>query len=287
MNDMKYVRPETLEQALVFLDTHGPRTVILAGGTDVMVDIRSGELDKENILDVGRLGILKKIEMTDKGLCIGSGVTLTEINTSPLIKMYAPALQKCSYTFAARQIRNIATVGGNVAHASPCGDTIPPLVIHEARAVVANRSGQREISMDAIAAGAYQSSLTPEDLIVKFILKPRSAGFADFQKIGRRKALAISRMSMAVMADKDADGNISFLRFSLGACTPTPHRMEAVESFLTGQKPTYDQLCQAGEILAEKMIAITGRRPSIIYKEPAVKGLFMSIMYPMVEWCAQ
>lgn len=287
MADMRYVRAETLEEALVFLSTHGPQTIILAGGTDVMVNIRSGELNKKNLLDVSRLEALKTIEITDEGLCIGSGVTLTQINTSPLIQLHAPALQRCSCTFASRQIRNIATVGGNVAHASPCGDTFPPLVIHEARAVVANQNGQREISMDAIASGAYHSSLAPGDIIIKFILKPRKAGFVDFQKIARRKALAISRMSMAVMADKDETGNLSFIRFSLGACTPTPHRMDAVETFLMGQKPTHERLLQAGEILAEKMVEITGRRASIIYKESAVQGLFMRMLYPMVEWCAQ
>ncbi|GAB6143587.1 FAD binding domain-containing protein [Desulfocicer niacini] len=285
MSEMRYYRPETLEEALVFLDIHGPQTEILAGGTDVMVDLRSGTLNKKKLLDVSRLAVLRKIEMTDAGLCIGSGVTLTEINTSPLIKMYAPALRKSSDTFASRQIRNVATIGGNVAHASPCGDTIPPLVIHEALAVVANQNGMREISMDAIAAGAYLSVLAPEDIIVKFILKPRNAGFADFQKIGRRKALAISRMTMAAMADKDEAGNISFLRFSLGACTPTPHRMDALESFLMGHKPTHELLREAGTLLAEKMVEITGRRSSIIYKEPAVQGLFMRMMYPMIEWC--
>ncbi|MFK5952361.1 MAG: FAD binding domain-containing protein [Desulfobacterium sp.] len=285
MTEMKYYRPETLEQALAFLDAHGSQTEILAGGTDVMVDIRSGVLNKKTLLDVNQLAILKKIEITDEGLCIGSGVTLSEINTSHLVKMYAPALGKCTDTFASRQIRNIATIGGNVAHASPCGDTIPPLVIHEARAVVANQNGVKEISMDAIAAGAYQSTLASGDIIVKFILKPRKAGFADFQKIARRRALAISRMTMAVMADKNEAGNISFVRFSLGACTPTPHRMDAVESFLMGHKPTHELLREAGTLLAGKMVEITGRRSSIIYKEPAVQGLFMRMMYPMVGWC--
>lgn len=287
MRDMNYVRPETLGRALDFLDAHGAETAILAGGTDLMVDLRAGELNRKNLLDVGRLAALKEIELTDEGLCIGSGVTLTEINTSPLIQKQAPALQKCSQTFAGRQIRNIATIGGNVAHASPCGDTIPPLVIHEARVVIAGKDGMKEVSMDAVAAGAYQSSLAPGDLIVKFILTPGEGKFADFQKIGRRKALAVSRMSMAVMAEKNIDGTLSSLRFSLGACTPTPHRMEAVESFLVGREPTLERIREAGRILAEKMVEITGRRASIIYKEPAVQGLFMRMMYPMAGWCAQ
>ncbi len=287
MADMKYVRPNDLKEALDFLDLHGPDTKILAGGTDVMVDVRSGALNKKYLLDVSRLDALKTIEINEEGLCIGSGVTLTEINVSPIIKLHAPALQKCSCTFAGRQIRNIATIGGNVAHASPCGDTIPPLMIHEADAIVASRQGYKRISMNSIVSGAYQSALSPGEVIIKFILKPREAGFSDFQKIGRRKALAISRMSMAVMADRDEEGRVSFMRFSLGACTPTPHRMDAVESFLIGKVPTPALIRDAGGLLSEIMIEITGRRPSIIYKEPAVQGLFMRMIYPMVEWCGK
>ena len=88
---------------------------------------------------------------------------------------------------------------------------------------------------------------------------------------------------MAIMADKDEHGRISFIRVSLGACTPTPHRMDEVEEFLTGKIPTQQLIWDAGKLLAGKMIEITGRRSSIVYKEPAVQGLFMRILYPMVR----
>lgn len=289
MTKMTYVRPTNLDEAVDFLHHHGPDTCILAGGTDLMVDIRSKNFSKKYLLDASRLSSLKQVELSadQTMLSIGAGVTLTQINTMPVIKIHAPTLQKCSTTFASRQIRNMATIGGNIAHASPCGDTIPPLVIHEAMAVVADKKGTRTIPMDEITSGAYQSALSPCDLIIKFILKPRTPTFSDFQKIGRRKALTTSRMSMAVMADKDTQGRISFIRFSLGACTPTPHRMDAVESLLTGRKITADLIHQGSCLLAEKMVEITGRRSSILYKEPAVKGLFKRIMYPLLTWCNQ
>jgi CO/xanthine dehydrogenase FAD-binding subunit len=87
---------------------------------------------------------------------------------------------------------------------------------------------------------------------------------------------------MAAMVNKDEQNRIAFMRLSLGACTPTPHRMTAVEEFLTGEKTTQALLFRAGKLLAEKMIEITGRRSSIIYKEPAVQGLFVRMMYPVV-----
>lgn len=284
MPEINYVRPDNLNTALDFLSLHGPETEIVAGGTDVMVDLREGKLDqKKYLLDVSRLAELKGIEVKDGTLVIGAGVTLTQINCSDLIKEVAPALAKCSTVFAGKQVRNKATIGGNIAHSSPCGDTLPPLVIHDAKVLVASKDKEKLIPVETIASGPYQSSLPPDALIVKFILKPCKAMFADFQKIGRRKELAISRMSLAVMADTDENGRISFIKVGLGACTPTPHRMDAVEQFLMGKIPTQQVIWEAGKLLSQKMIEITGRRSSIVYKEPAVQGLFMRILYPMVK----
>ncbi|WP_457551681.1 FAD binding domain-containing protein [Desulfobacula sp.] len=284
MADMNYIRPDDLDQALDFLSHHGPETEILAGGTDVMVDLRAGELDrKKNLLDISRLEELQQIDFKDGKLSIGSGVTLTRINGSDLIRQNAPALIKCSNTFAGKQVRNKATIGGNIAHASPCGDTIPPLVIHDAKALVVTKTQKKLIPVETIASGPYRSSLPSDAVIVKFILTPCEAQFADFQKIGRRKELAVSRMSLAVMADKDKNGLISFIRIGLGACTPTPHRMDAVEEFLINKLPTQQVIWDAGKLLSQRMIGITGRRSSIIYKEPAIQGLFIRILYPMVQ----
>lgn len=282
MRNLAYVRPQTLNEALDFLDANGADTKILAGGTDVMVDLRTGEIQPQYLLDVSRLAELKGIEVNDQGLSIGAGVTLAEIYDSKTLARFAPSLQKCAFTFASQQIRNVATIGGNVAHCSPCGDTIPPLVIHEARAVLAGKNGLREVPIADIACGPYVCALPVGEIILRFILKPAEDGFADFQKIGRRQALAIARISMAVMARKDPDGKIAFMRFCLGSCTPTPRRMKVVEDFLIDTVPSEALIWEAGRILAEKMIEVTGRRSSAVYKEPAIQGLFMRMLYPMV-----
>ena len=283
MFDVAYIRPNNLSEALDFLKAKGAESKILAGGTDIMVDLRSGALNTRHLLDVSRLDDLKKIEVIDGKLFIGAGVTIAELLESETIAFSAPALRKAADKFASKQIRNVATIGGNVAHCSPCGDTIPPLLIHQAQAVVANPQGQRNLTIEEMASGPYHCSLHPNELITHFVLepKPQAVDFADFQKIGRRQELAIARMSMAAMAAKEDDHSISFLRFALGSCTPTPHRFYEIEDFLMGKVPTEDTLWQAGKILAEKMLDITGRRPSAVYKEPAIQGLFMRKMYPL------
>jgi CO/xanthine dehydrogenase FAD-binding subunit len=283
MFDVEYIRPHDLDEALDFITEYGPDTTILAGGTDVMIDMRAGTLQSKYLLDISRLSALREIKIGDTELTIGAAVTISEINTSEIIERHAPALQKAADRFAGRQVRNNATIGGNVAHCSPCGDTIPPLLIHDALAVVVSPAGQRNVPIEEMAGGPYHCTLQPSELITHFILKPKpeEVEFADFQKIGRRKELAISRMSMAAMARQAGDKSISFIRFALGSCTPTPHRFREIEEMLLGKVPDEALLWEAGRVLAERMIEITGRRLSAVYKEPAIQGLFVRLMYPL------
>lgn len=284
MFDVEYIRPQDLGEALDFIKKQAPDTTILAGGTDVMIDMRAGVIKSRYLLDVSRLPELRTIMFDNGELTIGAGVTITEIGQSEIIGRHAPALQIAADRFAGRQVRNIATIGGNVAHCSPCGDTIPPLLIHDAVAVVVNPAGQRNVPIEEMAGGPYHCTLRPDELITHFILKPKpkEVEFADFQKIGRRKELAIARMSMAAMAGQAADKTISFFRFALGSCTPTPHRFREIEEMLLDRVPDEKLLWETGRVLAERMIEITGRRLSAVYKEPAIKGLFVRMMFPLI-----
>lgn len=281
--DLAYVRPENLEVALGFLCEHGADTTVIAGCTDVMIDLRSGALQTKYLLDITPLSELKGITIEGDVLRVGAGVTISEIFISDILARFAPALQKASFTFASKQIRNVATIGGNVAHCSPCGDTVPPLIIHEAKVVLRSAKGERTIPIEALPTGPYVGSISPDEIITHFVLKPKEGVFADFQKIGRRQKLAIARISLAVMAEKDTAGKIAFARLALGSSTPTPRRIDEVEGFLLGKKPSEAVFWEAGKLLASKMIEISGRRPSTVYKENAVQGLLVRVLYPMVE----
>jgi CO/xanthine dehydrogenase FAD-binding subunit len=277
-----YVRPGNLDEALAFLGDHGHETTLIAGGTDVMVDLRAGALRTRCLMDVSALSELKGIGFQGNELRIGAGTTISEIYKSETLGRFAPALQKASFRFASQQIRNVATIGGNVAHCSPCADTVPPLIIHEARVVLASRKGERTLPVEDLAAGPYKSAIGREEILTKFLLRPVSGIFSDFQKIGRRKELAISRVSLALMAEKDAGGKMNFIRLALGSCTPTPGRIKDVENLLEGRVLNKDLLWEAAAVLSQKMIQISGLRPSTTYKEKAVQGLLVRMLYPMV-----
>lgn len=280
--DLNYVWPENLNEAQEFLWNHGKETAVIAGGTDILVNLRSSREWPNYLLDVSRLSELKGITINDAEVMIGAGVTLSEIYASRILTRFAPALQKAAFVFASKQIRNVATIGGNVAHCSPCADTIPPLIIHEAKVVLTSLEGERTVPIQTLPMEPYKSSIRPEEIITRFILKPAEGIFSDFQKVGRRKELATARLSVAVMAEKDSGGRITFMRFALGSCTPTPRRMVEVENFLIGRVPDKALIWEAGQMLATEMVEISGRRPSTIYKQKAVQGLFMRTLYPIV-----
>ena len=279
---LEYVRPHRLDEALEFLCDHGKETTIVAGGTDVLIGLRSGALQNRYLMDVSRLPELKGIELNKEGLCVGAGVTLSEIYTSKTLTRFAPALQKAAFRFGSKQIRNMATIGGNAGNASPCADTVPPLITHDTVAVLGNKNGERIVPIEELAIGPYRSAVRSDEVITRFILKPSEGVFADFQKIVRRKAVATSRISMAVMAKRDAKGKLTFIRLALGSMTPTPRRMREVEDFLMGKRPDEALLREAGRILATKIAEISGQRASTPYKEKAVQGLLMRMLYDLM-----
>ncbi len=281
MTEPAYAKPQTLDEAILFLKHHGAQTRPLAGGTDVMVDLRSGKLKAPYLLDISRLSDLQGIELTEEGFSIGAGVTISEIYNSPLVAEHAPSLIKSGAFFGSPQIRNVATLGGNVGNASPSADMAPPLLVHGAKAVLAGESGERTVAVEDLFVGPYRSGIRSDELLLRFILEPARGRFSDFQKIGRRKALAISRMSMAFLAETGKDGTLGSLRLALGSGTPTPMRMRAVESFLAGKSLDLKTLEAGGRLMAEEMVRITGRRPSTDYKEMAVQGLFIRMFTPL------
>jgi CO/xanthine dehydrogenase FAD-binding subunit len=281
-SEVSYARADHLEEALQFLWEHGHETTIVAGGTDVLIGLRAAGLRSSRLLDISRLTELKGIGVHGEGLSIGAGVTLAEIYSSEVLARYAPALQKAAFTFGSVQIRNAATIGGNVANASPSADTVPPLLIHGARAVIATINGERSIPVADLFCEPYKTVLRPNEMIARFVLDPAEDIPADFQKIARRQAHAIARISMAVMAAKDEEGGISSLRLALGACTPWPRRMQAVEDLLTGKRPAETIFWEAGRVLAAAMVATTGRRTSTAYKEKAAQGLLFRMLRPLI-----
>ncbi len=279
-----YARPQTVEECLDLVRTYKTGASFICGGTDIMVDLRSGELRPQMLIDVSRLPELQGIYLQNGTLHIGAGVRISQILESEAIQSQAPVLGQAAKRFAAAQIRNVASIGGNVGHCSPCADTLPPLLVHEAKVQLAGPSGRRKVAVQEVAAGPYRLALDPRELIVGFELVPRPGSLAGFAKIGRRKELATARINMAGLADQGQDGRLHNIRLALGSCTPVPGRFHNIEALLEGSLPSRELFWEAGEQLAASMIEITGRRPSFVYKEKAVQGLLLRMFSRMVPY---
>ena len=281
-NIQEYIRPATVAEAREALSADG--SAVIAGGTDFMIDIRSGEFYGRRLVDVSAIPEMRRLEETDDGLIsIGASVKIEELRQSPLIKAQVSALAQAADKFAGLQVRNMATIGGNVGHAAPCGDTHPPLILYDGLGEVAGSEGRERRPVAELFSGPNRSALKPGELIIRFLLRPETATLVSFQKIGRRKDLAISRVSLAVSVNVAEDGLIDRAKIVLGACMPTTRRMPQTEAALVGQKPAGPVFKEAARAMADEMIAITGRRASVVYKEPAIQGLLIRQLYPLIR----
>ncbi len=272
--------PASLEEALELGARHGPRGRFLAGGTDLMVSLRRDgpPPDPLHVTDLSRLAQLRAIEPTDNGLRIGACVTHAEVvaqaGSGALGAACAAILAAACGSVGSPQIRNRATVGGNLCNASPCADSAPALLALDAVLILRSVRGSREIALDAAFEAPYRLAKAPDEILTHIRIPPVPAQTRGaFVKLGRRNALAVSRMSIAVALRQDADGLLSGSRVAAGSVAPTPRRFPEVEALLDGATPGQVLFEQAGRRLADRMVSLTGRRWSTPYKEPVVAAL--------------
>lgn len=277
-----YIRPKSLSEALEILDGLGPEGAILAGGTDLLIEARAGRLKASTVVDISRLEELKILELDGERIRVGAALTFSEIASSAFLRSHAPVLCHAASQIGSLQIRNVATIGGNVVHCSPCADSVPALLVHRARAVVRSKDTFREEPIERLLLGPYRSGIKPGEIITEFVLQEASHLWGTFRKLARRRELAVSRLSIAVLIRKEFQ-KIREAYVALGSGTPVPRRMEQVEMSLVDTPPEESDLWRAGRILSQEMVATSGLRPSTLYKSKAVAGLLVRALLPLVH----
>ena len=257
--------------------------LVLAGGTDLVIALRdeSLSLPAAQVIDITRIAGLGGISVaegdgtgSDTRIRLGPLVTHTRAELSPEIAKWAQLLARACSEVGSPQIRNRGTIGGNICNASPCADTVPPLVALGAELTIRSVRGTRTERLEDVITAPYKTSIARDEVLadIRFEAVPDSAGTA-FIKLGRRNALSISRMSMAVIVDMAPDGSMREVRVAAGSVAPMVRRFPGVENLLAGKAPDNELLRAAGEELAREMIIISGRRWSTPYKEPVVATL--------------
>jgi CO/xanthine dehydrogenase FAD-binding subunit len=220
---MTPLAPGSLEDALELRRTH-PDAIPVAGGTDLMVDVNARRVTPSELLDLSRVEELRSWRRDDGEVFLGAGVTFARIERE---LSDFPSFVEAARSVGSRQIRNRATVGGNLATASPAGDSLPVLAAYGADVVLASaRAGTRRIPLDGFLVGPRRTSLEPEELIVGVAWRPVS-GPGSFSKVGRRHAMVIAIASACLQADPASHT----VRLALGSVGPTVLRATRAEAF--------------------------------------------------------
>lgn len=266
------LQPETLDEALKLL-SETPEAVPISGGTCLLVDLRKRDSSANVLLDLSRIEELRRIEIVGDELVIGAMVTIAEILDDPSVAAHAGVLQEACKTFAAPLIRNRATIGGNLAHASPAADTAPPLLLLDTMIEIQADGRKRVTPLHRLFAGPCETHLRPGHLLTAVRI-PISEGTPrwTYEKIRLRKADAISVVSAAALAVPGKDGPPE-VRIALGAVAPTPVRAWDAEGVLKGRKLTSEAIAVAAKVAAEEARPIDDRRGSAEYRRREVEVL--------------
>jgi CO/xanthine dehydrogenase FAD-binding subunit len=235
------LRPATLDAALAALhdSLSSERLVPLAGGTDLFVYLNAGEHSGTRFLDLSLLDDLRGIREGEDGLRIGSMTTFSEIREHPLVRRHFPMLAAAAAEVGAVQIQNRATLGGNIANASPAGDSLPVLLAHDAMVRARSVRGTQLVRFENLYR-EYRDLITePDELIADVILlyPPRRTATM-FRKVGTRRAQSISKVVFAGALHLDAGGAPDHVRLALGSVAPTPVRAYETEQVLLGRQPS-------------------------------------------------
>ncbi len=258
------VTPTSLDEAFELLASDAWRPI--AGGTDLMVQI-TGELGPvpERILDLGRLEALSGIELDGDALVIGATSTWTAIRRSALCTVHAPALVEAAATIGAAQIQNRGTIGGNIANASPAGDSLPVLLAMDAEMVVGGPRGERTVPSDSFWPAYRRTALAPDELLLRVRLPLVPGRQVRFRKVGTRRAQAISKVVMA-LAWREDGGVWRDVRVALGSVAATPIRAAETEGVLEGAAPRRTTADHAAATLRGELQPIDDVRSTAEYR---------------------
>jgi CO/xanthine dehydrogenase FAD-binding subunit len=271
---MTVVRPTSGAQAVAEYARH-PDALVLAGGTDVMVLWNAGLLNRRAVLDLSGVREWRRLRAARSALRVGALVTHAELRQSPLVRRRFPLLSRACAEVGGVAIQNRGTLAGNVANASPAGDTFPALAVYEAVVHAVSPAGPRALSVLGVFAGVKKTTLRPSELIaaIELPFPSRKPARQMFRKIGTRAAQALSKVVAAGLLWRRKDGRIDELRFALGSVAPTVRRLRRVEELVAGQRVTSRLLDEAARLTASEISPIDDVRSTADYRRHVSQAL--------------
>jgi CO/xanthine dehydrogenase FAD-binding subunit len=281
MSSFAYHKPTTLQDAWQLIRaTSGAR--FIAGGTDLMVRARERGQRPPALVSLRSVKELSGIEENGGTTRIGATTSIAHVLEHPRIRERFPALIQACQSMGSPQIRNVATVGGNLCNASPCADTAPPLLIHQARLQLKSPKGSREIPLCEFFCGPGETRLASDEILAAVLLDPPEPGTrALFFKKGR-VAMDLAVASVAVLLELDGT-RCDTIRVAAGSVAPTPIRLGPVERLLGGRTLTDDLISQARELAAASVSPITDVRSTAAYRRQIVGVYLERAVHQLME----
>lgn len=249
---------------------------ILAGGTDLMVKMRAGQ-ECSHIIDVA--GVPELLGLTEKEgkIAIGSAMTHARLSTEDSLIRNARSLALACGLVGSPQIRNMGTIGGNLANASPAADSIPPMLIHDAVLILESRDTQRKVPLEEAIVAPYMTSMDRKELLGSVEITPLRGYREGYRRVAKRATWAISRLGVA-FAIREEEGRFLDVKLAIGSCTPMPFRPKKVEDILRGAVRNETIISEAIRMALEEIKFISGIRPSFAYKLPVLKGILEEVL---------
>ncbi len=272
MQEINFLTAATLDDLYRLLADTGGR--VIAGGTDVIVQMQRGAFPADTLIDVSRIADLRFIRAEAGRIHIGALTTYSDVLASSALHEAAPALVQAAATVGAPQTRSRGTIGGNIGNASPAGDMLPPLLTLDATVTLASAAGTRVLPLDDMLVGPRQTRLAPGEIVysVSFERLPRPFG-AVFLKLGNRNGMAISVVSAAAVLALGAQGQIAVGRIALGAVAPRAVRSPHAEAVLAGQHSSAGLFSEAARAVQDDIAPITDIRGTAAYRRQAAERL--------------
>lgn len=268
LSTFEVVRPRDLDHALRALADAGARKLTpIAGATDLLVYLNAGTLDADRFLDLNGLRELRGVRVRGSSVRLGALTTFREIREHPALRRRFPSLVAAAAEVGAWQIQARATIGGNIANASPAGDSLPALMAHDAIVHARSASAARDIPMDSFYRGYRQLALAPGELIEAITLPfapLRAQPF--FRKVGTRRAQSISKVVFAGLLVPAKNGTIADVRLAWGSLAPVTLRSRSAENALRGARPSRAVAANAREALASDITPIDDIRSERDYR---------------------
>ena len=265
--EFEFHQPASLEEASMLLRRLGPGAAILAGGTDIVPRMRLRKISPRHIVSIKRIAGLDGISFDGRTLHIGALARFNDILSSPVVGQHLPVLAGVAGMIGSHQVRNLATIGGNICNAAPSADSAPILVVLGARLRIYSLQGTRETPLEAFFRGPGAVHLAPGEILTRILVERPPPGVkVAYYKHEIREALEIAITGVAVAIEMDGDGVCRSARVAVGACAPTPVRARRAEDILKGSRLEMETVERAALAASEDISPIDDVRSCSRYR---------------------